>query len=586
MQISVLSRNPRGGQGGQNAGYSSLDSPSTTVYIPEPIADGFECTLPTTFLDTRYDQGGTALTWAHDELLTDTGNVTTNFNNLQTAITASLTRVGHTRLRLPDGWIHTGIPRCGVHTQGAYWTYVQRATRGAEGVQATQADLAAAPIFRTTTSNRFAVEFAPSANYWRFDDVVFESTAGTTDTLVSITAVDTNGDRTGSTVTDLPEYVYLSRCWIKGRNGGEIKNGLAMNCRAAAFVDGIIENIFMVGVESHSLVSFNGRGPFKIVNNYFDGGSINILFGGDNPFIQGFVPEDVEMRRNLFTMRDSWNQFHGSYDSVNRAIKNRLEFKCGKRVMVEGNILEKCPIGGGQNGEAFVIKSMAGEAGLNAPWFITQNICVRYNVGRNLWNWLYITGVQMAHLETLGGTDRIYIGHNLIHDYGDTGYGNTDNAHGVFWGDATNVAFDHMTVIPKAASISSYNPRSCMWMPDISAGASPGVRIVNSIFHAGRYEANRWAFTNIGTDGEAELDRVSNGDYVLDNSFMIDGPTSGTPWPSGEVTHVASIAAMNFTSDDPALGLDGDSPAKNAASDGTDAGCNYTKVNLATSGVA
>jgi hypothetical protein len=356
-----------------------------------------------------------------------------------------------------------------------------------------------------------------------------------------------------------------------------------MNGKRICLIDSLVENIWISGFENHAVASYNGYGPFKIVNNYLEASGITLLFGGTNPKIEGFVPTDIEMRRNHFTMRSSWNPFDAAYDSTTRPIKNRVEFKYGQRALVEGNVIEKSPVGG-QNGEAFVIKSMAGEAGLVAAWYITQNIYSRHNLCQDLWNCMYITGVQMAHLETLGGTDRILFENNLFANYANTGYGSTDNAHFAFWGDATNVQFKNNTAIPKASSITLFNPRSLMWMPDLANGGTPGWRSSNCIWHAGGFDSGtRWAFTNVSTDGIDELVRVTGGDYLLENSFLIDGP-SGV-WAGGEMTLTASIAAMNFTSDNPLLGLDSDSPAKNAGTDGNDAGVNYTKLNLATSGV-
>jgi hypothetical protein len=587
--IAILSRRVRGGSSGGGGGggggsASALDSPSTTVYSPEAIPNHLLCTLPRTFLDTRYDQGGTALSWSADDLLTDAGNAASNHTTLQNAINAANTRNGHSRIRLPDGWVSEGVARPGVKTMGNWWGYIQRASRGTEGSRCTSGQMSGAPILRTTVANRAAVETAVGAKYWRFDDIKFETTASETQTILNIGPTDTNGDNAGSSVTDLPEYIYLSRCWVQGKNNstGDVVNGVTLNAQACAFIDGIVDQIWRSGVESHCIVSFTAKGPMKIVNNKLECPAIRILFGGANPHITGFVAEDLEIRRNHFTLRDAWNPYGGSWDSIARPIKNALEFKMGGYVLVEGNVLEKCPLGG-QNGETYVVKSMAGEAGLNASWYKTHNICFRYNKSRECGNWLYITGVQMPHLETLGGTDRIVFYDELVYDYADGRYTNTDSHHLIFPGDATNVQFEHVTAIPRSASITTYRPRSTMWTPDTAAGAMAGLKIRNSIWHAGRYEANRWSYTNVGTDGETELARVTGSNYQLANSIMIDGP-SGV-WASGEMSLVANIAAMNFTGDDPSAGLDSDSPAKNAATDGTDIGCNYTKVNLATSGV-
>jgi hypothetical protein len=584
MAVTVISRrlrpkqDPNGGGGGSA---SPLDSPSTTVYVPESVPADLEVTLPTTFLDTRYDQGGVALTWASDITLTDTGNVTTNATNLQNAMNDSLTRSGHSRINLPDGFVAEGVFKAGIKTQGNYWTYVQRENRGTEGTRCTAAQMASAPILRTTTTNRAVIETLASANYWRFDELKLETTAAVTTVVVYVGPLDTNGNTTGSSVTDLPNYIYFHRCWVPGRSGGNIRVGVRMNCRAGAFVDGIIEQIYETGSESKALLGDNTFGPLKIVNNKLEAGSITVLFGGSDPYTNCVVT-DMEFRRNWLTVRDSWNPFHATFDSVSRGPKNRLEFKCGVRCLVEGNVIEKSPLGG-QNGEAFVVKSMASEAGLNAAWFITKDIYCRYNIGRELWNWLYCVGVQMPHLETLGGTDRIAFSHNLIHDYADTRYSNSSYSFGMFFGDATNVQVHHMTVVPRAASFTTLNPAACWWTADMGAGDAPGLRFYNSILHSGHYESNRWVFTNNGPDGEAELNRITGSDYTLQNCMVIEGNASA--FPSGEVLTPANIAAVNFSSDDPSIGLDGDSPAKNAATDGTDMGCNYTKVNLATSGV-
>jgi hypothetical protein len=597
--IHVLSRLPRSGPppggGGGGGSFSALDSPSTTVYVPEPIPTGFECTLPTTFIDSRYDPGGVALTWAEDVTLTDTGNVTTNGTNLQNAMNDSLTRAGNTRIKLPNGFVaERNAFQAGKHTAGNFHTDVEWVNKPTEGVRVTAAGMANAPILRMTDNNRGAIETREEAQNWRFVGLTFEpkSSLTATQTIINISPCDADGNfdtvgggngRGGYLLAHLPDNITFDRCWVKGRSDGVVVNGVTMNSKTTCIVDCLVNSIWHAEFESHALVSFNGAGPFKIVNNSLETPAITALFGGANPKIQGFVPTDMEIRRNLFTLRDSWNPFHASYDGIAKPIKNRLEFKYGDRVLVEGNILEKAPLGG-QNGEAFVIKSMAGESGLVASWYVTRNICIRYNVARDLWHWLYCVGVQMPHLETLGGTDRILFSHNLVYNTSSAEYGNTNNSFQFNFGDATNVQFHHMTVVPKASSVTAFSPRFTIQSTSVVDGSAPGLRLVDSMFYCGQFDNERWFFSNVGPDGVEKLDDITGGDYDLRNTIVIGGVLSD--WPGGEVTCPADMAAMKFTGGNPASGLDGDSPAKNAASDGTDVGCDYTKVNLATSGVA
>ena len=190
--------------------------------------------------------------------------------------------------------------------------------------------------------------------------------------------------------------------------------------------------------------------------------------------------------------------------------------------------------------------------------------------------------MQRPETETLGGTSRIYFAHNLVHDYANTGYG-SGVCKASLVGDVTDLAFDHNTVIPKSVDVASDRPQFMMYTVETVAGAAPHIRISNNILHGGNSAGSHYVFAHVGGDGETELGRISGSSHTLENTMIIDGLI--TAFPGGEVTCPANIAAVNFTSDNPALGLDGDSPAKNAASDGTDIGCDYAKVNLATSGV-
>lgn len=566
-------------------GYSALDALDTEVYDPEPLPANINCTLPQVFLDTRYDPGGVALVWASDTTLVDSGNPVTNAAVLQAAMDASLTRNGHTRIKLPDGFVALGIHRAGVHTQGNHWTYVQRVALGVAGTRCTVAGMAAAPILRTNVNNRAALETTVRANRWRFDEVAFETSAVLTQAVINPGPTNSNGDPSGSTVNDLPEYIYFNRCDVRGPVAGETKNGLQLHTRHGAIISSRIRGIFRAGVESHGLMLGNARGPLKIVNNYIEAASIGMLSGGQNPFTN-CIATDVEYRRNHHTLRDSWNPHHGTFDGIGRNVKNRFELKCGERWLIEGNVFEKSPQEA-QNGECVGIKSMAGESGLNAPtWYHTKDICLRYNIFRDCGEWMYCIGVQSPHLETLGGTSRIAFFHNLVYNVLNAAFG-TAVTRMALQAEVPHMTLDHITAVPHIASIGPFVPTFTM-LTDQTAndGGSPGMVIRDCILHGGRYDTvTKWAFTNnTAIDGEIELARRTGSNYILQNTFLIDGRAAS--FPTGEMNcSVASMAAMNFTGDNPASGLDGDSPAKNAASDGTDCGCNYTKVNLATSGV-
>jgi hypothetical protein len=139
-----------------------------------------------------------------------------------------------------------------------------------------------------------------------------------------------------------------------------------------AVVDSSLENFHDAGSDSQAIGGWNGAGPFKIVNNLLEAASENIMFGGGDPAIDGLVPADIEIRRNLSTKRLSWR---GSV-----AAKNAFELKNARRVLVDGNIFEHV-WRSGQDGTAIVLKS-ANQDG-RCTWCVTEYVTFSNNIVRD-----------------------------------------------------------------------------------------------------------------------------------------------------------------------------------------------------------
>ena len=95
-----------------------------------------------------------------------------------------------------------------------------------------------------------------------------------------------------------------------------------------------------VGADSQALAGWNGPGPFKIVNNYLEGAGENLMFGGSDPSIVNLVPSDIEIRHNHFSKPLSWRVEDPSYAGTPWMVKNLLELKNARRVLIEGNLFE------------------------------------------------------------------------------------------------------------------------------------------------------------------------------------------------------------------------------------------------------
>ena len=91
-----------------------------------------------------------------------------------------------------------------------------------------------------------------------------------------------------------------------GNDAGNYRRGVALNGVRLAVIDSYLSNFHDANTDSQSIAGWNGPGPFKIVNNFLEAASENIMFGGGDPAIADLVPSDIDVRRNLSTKRLSW----------------------------------------------------------------------------------------------------------------------------------------------------------------------------------------------------------------------------------------------------------------------------------------
>jgi hypothetical protein len=179
---------------------------------------------------------------------------------------------------------------------------------------------------------------------------------------------ETNG-AVASSIAQLPTNIIIDRLYIHGNGNNQIRSGIMMNSAATAVIDSYISEIYQPGYDSQAIASWNGTGPYKIVNNYLEAASENVIFGGAASPIANLNASDIEIRGNHFFKPLSW-------ENSGLTGKNLLEFKAGLRVLVEGNVFENT-FGDAQVGFAIVITPRT-SGGAN-PWMETDDITIRKN---------------------------------------------------------------------------------------------------------------------------------------------------------------------------------------------------------------
>jgi hypothetical protein len=240
----------------------------------------------------------------------------------------------------------------------------------APGVRVTPAFAPAMPKIVSPNQNP-AVYTEPGAHHYRFIAIEF-SVAGVVKDIYSVVAF--GGDQASD--ADTPHELILDRCYVHGHTGLASRRGVLLNSASSAIIDSHISEIHALGADAQALLGYNGPGPFKIVNNFLEGATENIMFGGADPRIRGLVPSDIEIRRNHLFKPLRWRPGDPSFAGVQWTIKNLLELKNAQRVLVEGNLLEN------NWGGAALVLTPRNQDG-TAPWSVVQDVLFRSNMVKN-----------------------------------------------------------------------------------------------------------------------------------------------------------------------------------------------------------
>ena len=165
-----------------------------------------------------------------------------------------------------------------------------------------------------------------------------------------------------------PHHLVFDRCYIRSTGLKKARRGFGLNSGDTTISNSYISGFAGEGDETQGICGWNGPGPFKIVNNYIEGGGQNIMFGGADPAVPNLVPANIEIRRNFLYKPREW---------FGRAtIKAMIELKNARNVVIDGNVIES----GGLVG-AFVL-TVRNQSG-TAPWSTLEDIIITNNIVRH-----------------------------------------------------------------------------------------------------------------------------------------------------------------------------------------------------------
>jgi hypothetical protein len=227
-----------------------------------------------------------------------------------------------------------------------------------------------------------------------------------------------------TTPATIPDHIFFDRVYMHGDDKHDIIEGIQAAFSWFAVVDSYISDIHAGGGDCQAIGYFQGPGPIKIVNNYLEAATENVLFGGSGGNWGNFVPSDIEIRNNHLYKPLSWVPVTCIGTGMNCpvpvkwAVKNHLEFKTGQRALIDNNILENnWP--GGQQGTSLVLTvrtCQSGDQAVVEDITFTNNIIKNAVMGFNTLAADYVCGQAGlgATCKNPGTTKNIVIKNNIL----------------------------------------------------------------------------------------------------------------------------------------------------------------------------
>ena len=483
-------------------------------------------TLPQANVDTTYS------------LPTGTTHVCTTAAQFNTALTnAALNDI----IQLQAGTTFTGPFTLPNKASGSGWIYIVSsalASLPAPGTRVVAADATNMPILEVPaagTGSATCISCANGAHHFRFVGIEMRPdtgtpTAGNPAVYTMVELGDVNVSQ-----ANLIHHVIIDRCYIHGRDGQNgPRDGVWLNGANNAVIESHIDNCKRNqsdGQEAHAIVGNNGTGPFKIYNNYLEGSSENVMFGGAGPTTLDMESADITIQRNHLFKRLSWV-------SNAQFVKNLFEIKHAKRVLFEGNICENNWNGGtGQSGFAIVLTVRNDGFGAPAQGNLCEDITIRLNKIINVEAGFNMHGTD--DLDISKGENRILIENNLVVQDDVSGNGSwrtfqlindSGGAGGTFGID--DLTIRHNTFIAKNGG----NSICCLFRRDSTVRAN-----FLAQDNIGDYQSNA-IFNGDGLGSGTVAFALNWSPYVWSNNVMLGSCTNE---PAGNF-NPANAAAINF----------------------------------------
>src|SRR5437867_1068030 len=277
-----------------------------------------------------------------------------------------------------------------------------------------------------------ALQTAPGAHGWRIALIEFQANRDGAGDIIGL------GDGSAQrSLAQVPSGLTLDRLFIHGDPNRGQKRGIALNSAATTITGCYISDIKALGQDAQAIDGWNGPGDYTITNNYLEAAGENIMFGGADPAILGLTPTNITIRDNFLSKPLAWRE----PDAPKWQIKNLLELKNARTVVVERNVMERS-WQQAQTGYAvlFTVRNQDG----GCPWCQVEDIVFQRNLVRDIASGIQLLGVDTNYPSRQ--TNRVTVAHNIFDGIDREAWGG-DGYFVQLSGPSRDVTIDHNTVI-------------------------------------------------------------------------------------------------------------------------------------------
>jgi len=457
-------------------------------------------------------------------------------------------------LLLAAGAVYTGNFRLPAPAGSVYITIRTESSQlTGPGVRVTPASAAQMAKIKSPNASP-ALSTADGAHHWRIENVEFQPTAAGAGDIIAL------GSGTQTDPAQLPHDLVFDRVYVHGDPAAGQKRGIALNSGYTEILNSYFADIKTTGADSQAICGWNGSGPYVISNNYLEAAGENIMFGGADPTVWNLVPSDITIRGNTLSKPATWM-------GTSWSVKNLLELKNARRVLIEGNVLENI-WKAGQAG--FAVQITPRNQGGRAPWSTIEDVTFRFNVVRHAGSVINISGWD--DLQASGQAQRIQIANNLVYDVDGARWGGASGIFVQLGNSPRAIVIEQNTVVHSGTVLSVYGTRNgAPWVID-------GLVFRNNLMKHNTYGVKGDA----AGVGQPTLTAYFTG-VVFDRNVLAGGPASAYPagnYFPGEADFLASFvnaAAGDFT-------LVAGTSFRTSATDGGALGADVGRVTAAING--